>query len=305
MKGLELRVDNCRMNALMPHYRDWFAGYRFAPRRVTVEEAGVWVADNYLPVFVYVDLASGCPAEPISAQPTLGTPFETWGLASDADHLYVLGQRGLYALDRETGSPVWHQPDASSELVVSEGRIWTTIGADVAEIDRCGGVAHRYCLPGCNLRSCAPQNGWLAVGATLRRQIMPLRVARFEADASTPTWITDLEGSSGGGWRRVYATQDTIWVIRQTPPQEGQMRRHLCSLDATTGKVIRELPLDPSGRILIHDGLAWAWSQLSDKDGRPLRRAVTLFDPLTGEIRATHDLGTRAAPWPAAGPRGV
>ena len=293
------------MADLTPHYRDWFAGYRFAPRRVAVDEAGVWVADSSLPVFVYVDLATRRPEGPISAQPALGTQFETWGIASDGDQLYVLGQRGLSALDTKTGSVMWQHPDAMFHVEVFGDRIWTTIGADVAEIDRSGQVLHHYGLPRSNSRSCAPQHGWVAIHATPERQIMPVRVARFEVGSAKPTWTAELHGSSGGGWHDVYATDKAVWTIRQTPWQEGEIRRYLCALDPTTGNVVSELRVNLSGRIMIHAGLAWAWSQHADENGRPLKRAVTAFDPLTGEVRATHELGTGNAPWPSTGPRGI
>lgn len=263
------------------------------------------MADSFLPVFVYVDLATRAPGEPISAQPALGTQFETWGIASDADQLYVLGQRGLSALDARTGSAVWQHPDASFHVEVSNDRIWTTIGADVAELDRSGRVLYRYGLPRFNSRSCAPRDGWVVLCATPERQIMPIRLARFEAGSATPTWITELNGSSGGGWHHVHATDQTVCAIRQTPWQEGEIRRYLCALDPMTGNIVSDLRVDLSGRIMIHAGLAWDWSQLPDENGRPLKRVVTAFDPLTGEVRAKHDLGAGNAPWPAAGPRGI
>lgn len=175
----------------------------------------------------------------------------------------------------------------------------------MAELDRSGRVLHRYGLPRSNSRSCAPQNGWVAICATPERQIRPIRVARFEAGSARATWTTELHGSSGGGWNHVYATDDAVWAIRQTPWQEGETRRYLCALDPTTGSIVSELRVDLSGRIMIHAGLAWGWSQVPDENGRPLKRAVTAFDPLTGEVRATHDLGSGNAPWPAAGPRGI
>ena len=178
------------------------------------------------------------------------------------------------------------------------------VGHEVVEIES-GRVIQRYGLAGERSLGCDPQDGWHAVLAAPVRRIEPITIARFDRGERTPSWSMQLDGSSGGGWRHVYASGAVVWAIRQTPWQEGDIRRYLCGIDAETGDLVSEVDIDLRGRVLVHDGVAWAWSQLPDAQGRPIQTLATALDPGTGEVLAEYDLGSGPAPWPAAGAAGV